>query len=271
MKKVFMSLAAIAFVAMGSLTVTSCGSDDSTTTPEPPTPPTEQADNTIRYQTDDFEVNYQQTGVEYMIYNKGTEDEFAGPKIYTSSTNPGVAYQAYTQLTTKIVDDALTDYVNHTYYIINPTVQFATDGSISSLGSILSPSQVESEMELKSAGVRLGGTVLHNALGTLNEGHITYDTYQVGDEVEDSEQEFEYASIASYDSNIVFADGSFTIKTSNLAGFFFATTPEAKLPTFLMNKLNENDKAQLIEAMELSLEKSLKDSNLKAFDGKVLK
>ena len=271
MKKVFLSLATIAFVAAGSLTVTSCGSDDSTTTPEPPTPPTEQADNTIRYQTDDYEVNYQHTAVEYMIYNKGTENEFAGPRVYTSSTNPGVAYQAYTQLTAKVVDNALTDYVNHTYYIINPTVQFATDGSISSLGSILSPSQVESEMELKSAGVRLGGTVLHNTLGTLNEGQISYDTYQVGDEVENSEQEFEYQSTASYDSNIVFADGSFTTKTSNLAGFFFASTPAAKLPTFLMNKLNEGDKAKLIEAMELSLEKSLKDSNLKAFDGKVLK
>ena len=33
MKKVFLSLATIAFVATGSLTMTSCGSDDSTTNP----------------------------------------------------------------------------------------------------------------------------------------------------------------------------------------------------------------------------------------------
>lgn len=38
MKKVFMSLAAVAFIAAGSLTVTSCGSDDSTPDPVNPVP-----------------------------------------------------------------------------------------------------------------------------------------------------------------------------------------------------------------------------------------
>ena len=42
MKKVFLSLATIAIVASGSLTVTSCGSDDSTTTPPVVNPPVAQ-------------------------------------------------------------------------------------------------------------------------------------------------------------------------------------------------------------------------------------
>lgn len=55
MKKVFLSLATIAFVAVGSLTVTSCGGDDSTpgTTPPPPPPPVE-SNGKMKYNNQDF-------------------------------------------------------------------------------------------------------------------------------------------------------------------------------------------------------------------------
>lgn len=55
MKKVFLSLATIAFVAAGSLTVTSCGDDEGT-----PTPPVveELTENFIQVNTDQEELTY---------------------------------------------------------------------------------------------------------------------------------------------------------------------------------------------------------------------
>src|SRR5690606_4957489 len=63
MKKVFLSLATIAFVAAGSLTVTSCGSDDST--PGPVVPPVEEiTENFVKVNSDKFELNYTQLAYE---------------------------------------------------------------------------------------------------------------------------------------------------------------------------------------------------------------
>src|SRR5690554_2264022 len=59
MKKMFLSLATIAFVATGTLTVTSCGSDDSTPNPDPvPEPLTENF----------IEVDGEQEEIVYSIY-----------------------------------------------------------------------------------------------------------------------------------------------------------------------------------------------------------
>jgi|SRR5690606_2734934 len=60
MKKVFLSLATIAFVAAGSLTVTSCGSDDSTPNPGPggdDNPPVGNAAGKLTYNGEDFDLD----------------------------------------------------------------------------------------------------------------------------------------------------------------------------------------------------------------------
>lgn len=75
MKKVFLSLATIAFVAAGSLTVTSCGSDDST----PPPPPIETSGK-MTWAGTDYALDTTTTGVvinaqnQMIAYNIGTEE-----------------------------------------------------------------------------------------------------------------------------------------------------------------------------------------------------
>jgi len=77
MKKVFLSMAAIAFVAVGSLTVTSCGSDDSNPTPEPPV----TTGSKFTWAGTDYSVDTTTTGVvinaenQMIAYNIGTEEE----------------------------------------------------------------------------------------------------------------------------------------------------------------------------------------------------
>jgi len=60
MKKVFLSLATIAFVAAGSLTVTSCGGDDSTPNPGPgpgPEPEPVLTENFVKYDGKYYKLN----------------------------------------------------------------------------------------------------------------------------------------------------------------------------------------------------------------------
>lgn len=79
MKKMFLSLAAIAFVAAGSLTVTSCGGDDSTTPPPPPPPVVSSGKMT--WSGTDYKLDTTTTGVvinasnQMIAYNIGTEEE----------------------------------------------------------------------------------------------------------------------------------------------------------------------------------------------------
>src|SRR5690606_25771148 len=78
MKKVFLSMAAIAFVAVGSLTVTSCGSDDSN--PTPPEPPVTTGSK-FTWAGTDYTMDMTTTGVvvnaenQMIGYNIGTEEE----------------------------------------------------------------------------------------------------------------------------------------------------------------------------------------------------
>lgn len=80
MKKVFLSLATIAFVAVGSLTVTSCGGDDSAPVTPPVTPPVETAGK-FTWAGTDYPMDTTTTGVvvnaesQMVAYNIGTEEE----------------------------------------------------------------------------------------------------------------------------------------------------------------------------------------------------
>lgn len=280
MKKVFLSLAAIALVATGSLTMTSCGGDDDTTAPAPnpnpdpnPNPnPTTQSDNTISFEGDEYVLTGQETSIEGQLFNAGEANEFIGPKIYTSSNEPGVAYQKYTQYSYNLNAEGtdIVDYQAYSYYIVNPTVEFNAQGQITDLGDILAPHQVE-EMELASAGLVLGGTVMHNSIGALEAGTITYNTFQVGNEVTDSTLELEYESTASYDANVQFADAPINVKVVNLPGFFYLSNPSAgKLSSQLNKNLTSASRAKLVKAIEASQAK-INNSNMKVVTKLALK
>lgn len=84
MKKVFLSLATIAFVAVGSLTMTSCGDDDSAPGPGPgPTPITE---NFIQVNNDQTEI----TNTIYAVHVDGAGQD-APIKEYTLTDGTVVA------------------------------------------------------------------------------------------------------------------------------------------------------------------------------------
>lgn len=98
MKKVFLSLATIAFVAVGSLTVTSCGGDDSVT---PTPPPVVESNGKMTWGGTDYGFDTTTTGVvinaqnQMIAYNIGTEEEpvLATRWIFISHEGEGTEWQ----------------------------------------------------------------------------------------------------------------------------------------------------------------------------------
>lgn len=152
MKKVFLSLATIAFVAAGSLTVTSCGGDDST--PTTPPPPTELTENFVKYDGE----QHQMDGGEYTI-------DVVGENIAVYSAEEGDAKYAYyttyfwsgdIENATSIAD--LNAYGLVGYYVQLQNVQLDSEGEVIDFDLPL-PNEAE-ELMIDSAGAAFNGTVI---------------------------------------------------------------------------------------------------------------
>lgn len=101
MKKVFLSLATIAFVAAGSLTMTSCGSDDSSTTPGGENPGGENPGGGNELTTNFIEVDGDQVATgESRWYVRCEGSGATAPVIeYTLSESDPTLYAVYDLVT----------------------------------------------------------------------------------------------------------------------------------------------------------------------------
>ena len=277
MKKVFLSFAALAFVATSSLTMTSCGSDDDNGTetpvnpnnpnnpsnPDTPTNPTTQTDNTISYNDDEYAINYQHTGLEFITYT-AADGDFNGPAVYEID---GVGYNMYTQISATFNNAGnVVNYVTYAYVAPNPTIEF-TDGELSGLGRILTPAQIQGDFILDRAGLVVNGQSVLNSLGSLEDGNIAYSVFQVGDAVANSELDFEYRTTSTYNISTEWSARNFYVKAKDLAGFFFSDLQEdedaPRFPSALNNKLTSTQKQELANQVKKSKEILIKSKNLK--------
>jgi len=157
MKKVFLSLAALAFVATGSLTVTSCGGDDSTPTPTPP-PPVELTENFVKYdgeqhELDGAEYTIDAVGQNVAIYSAETgNDKFAYYSTYFWSGNIENA--------TSIAD--LNAYGMIGYYVQLENVQLDAEGNVVDFDL---PLPNEADLEIDSAGAAFNGATITGITG----------------------------------------------------------------------------------------------------------
>ena len=99
MKKMFLSLATIAFVAVGSLTMTSCGSDDSTTNPGGENPGGENpggGDGDLKSNYVEWDAEkYKLEGSLFEIQGKGSGQQFQ-PSLFTLKDKEGYWLRYYT-------------------------------------------------------------------------------------------------------------------------------------------------------------------------------
>ncbi|MDO5636509.1 MAG: hypothetical protein Q4G18_04590 [Myroides sp.] len=168
MKKVFLSLATIAFVAAGSLTVTSCGSDDSAPNPEPgpgpggdDNPPVENAAGKLTYDGEDFDLDSMRfllhgTDTGWTVINEGTEEEPDYRSLWV-----GMVYSG---------DDAATA---SEYYQMEFTlpVEETQEGFL-----LILPNEVEpADFGLSIPYVEIGGTRV--TLTGVNAGGINFNTF----------------------------------------------------------------------------------------------
>lgn len=110
MKKVFLSLATIAFVAAGSLTVTSCGSDDST-----PVGPIKLTENFI-------EVNGEQSEISYSLYavhtTKGTDGKEAIKEYTLQDGRKVIAFEFISHNGASVTSLSDADLTDLTWYTL---------------------------------------------------------------------------------------------------------------------------------------------------------
>lgn len=173
MKKVFLSLAALAFVATGSLTMTSCGSDDST--PVTPTPPlvddTPPADDTVPVEANGFytfdgEV-FEVDNARFLLHSTNGETpavvNFAaeGEEMDVRSVWTGIIYNT---------DDIATAPHYYQFSFTVPAQQTETGWSI------LFPNEVE-ETEISPRGVYAEYDLQPLNLGTINQGGVFFNTF----------------------------------------------------------------------------------------------
>lgn len=170
MKKVFLSLATIAFVAAGSLTVTSCGSDDSTPNPEPGPGP-EPTSNYVEWDGSKSSVD----GSMFEIQGTGTGQNFQ-PSLYTLTNQEGHYLRYYTtywqgdiENATEIADLAVYGMIS--YYAQVKDVELNDQGQVVDY-TFVNPNEAE---VIRPAGASLyfDGT----SVGQATAAGITVNTF----------------------------------------------------------------------------------------------
>lgn len=260
MKRIFLSLAAIAFVAAGSMSVTSCGSDDSTTPPvvnddntpgaddntpgtDDNTPPAAQGINTIAIDGDEVaDVTHSELVVEYRVYNANTADEFEAPSIYIIDD---VAYNRYSQYALNFIDNngtqELGDYSLIGYLVENSSIQFSSNGqggyTISDFGSLLSPTAIDNT-ELRSVGGRIGGSSLTQGITWDDVGTNYLISYTSFDAQSQSTEELHYEGTTAFESSFSILGEVVSTKFDGPV-VMYSNVPSGQKPSSTNVSLNE--------------------------------
>lgn len=181
MKKVFLSLATIAFVAAGSLTMTSCGGDDSTPTPPgPPTPddvvPGVQADNTVRHNNVDTPLDFSYYELVTRDYtNSADGTKFEAPVIY-NYPDGGYAYAYYVNLGYNLAaDGSSADTYHYAMILVKNETIVIQDNAIADFGELILPNQTD-DVYWAMAYVLLSGTEYQSSQNDPGTGEVTVNT-----------------------------------------------------------------------------------------------
>lgn len=244
MKKVFLSLAAIAFVAAGSLTVTSCGSDDST---PGVTPPAELTENFVKFNNDQyelFEADYMlEVNGEYdQIYKGGDgEGEIKGlPDGYYMSWTTAF-YSADIQSAQTLADIEIFGQIG--YYIKLRDVVLDDEGFLVDYKALL-PHQAE-EGELFISGIVMAnyGQSLGKSVSKMN---FRVNSFDVGSELEVT---------SDFDASFTFDTGVATVDFGGKGGLIFANVGEPESESTSSLKL---EAGKLIKASDALMIKTIK-------------
>ncbi len=216
MKKMFLSLATIAFVATGTLTVTSCGSDDSTT-PDPGSG-SELTENFVKFEGDQFEV----WGAEYALDTDGEYDyiylleNLDGYYIYYST----YFYSEDIQGATALADVEIYGVIG--YFVQLQNVELDDEGMIIGYDAPL-PHQAD-ELLYDMAGAVNYGQQLGSSISNLN---LNINTFVLG----------ESSLTTDFDGFITYNTGNVTFDYNGDAGFYANDVSEGAKATAVDLKL----------------------------------
>lgn len=231
MKKVFLSLATIAFVAAGSLTVTSCGSDDSNPGPGPgpgpggdDNPPVGQADNTVRANGTDSPLDfsyYELITRDYPLVDD--EGEPTGETIEEVNVynypDGGYANGYYVNVGYNMSESGEADTYHYALVLVqNPSIT-VEGGVITSFGEPIFPHQAE-ELFWGQAYVMIDGDEYGSTQNNVGTGSVTVNTLVLNEDLEGTSNFVSQFSIDGADFNFKYNSNTF-LTTYNV-------TPAAK-------------------------------------------
>lgn len=242
MKKIFLSLSAIALLAVGTV---SCGSDDGGTPPGPgPGPGTDQADNTVRFDGEDTPLDF--SYYELVLRNyQATDGTFQNVNVY-NYPDGGYANGYYVNVGYNLTETGADTY--HYALILVPNSTIVVEGNtITNFGTPVLPHQAE-EIYWAQAFVEIGGqtfqsTESNNGTGSLEINSLVLQDVD-GDLVGTSNFVSQF-SISGSDFNFKFNGSTF------LEYYVVNPTPAAR------NVLSKSDAvkfemAQSVKSLEVS-------------------
>src|SRR5690554_604783 len=232
MKKMFLSLATIAFVATGTLTVTSCGSDDSTPNPDP-VPDPELTENFVKFEGEQFEV----WGAEYSVDVEGDYDY-----IYTDVEGLPEGYYIYystylysedIQGATSLADVEIYGVIG--YFVQLQDVELDDDGDIVDYTFVL-PHEATT-LYYDRAGIVNYGNQLGSSISNLS---LNINTFMLG----------QSSLTTDFDGFVTYNTGNVTFDYNEDAGFFGEDVSGAKstaisIKSEMTDLLNKDNGASL--------------------------
>lgn len=229
MKKVFLSLATIAFVAAGSLTVTSCGGDDSVA--PGPVPEPELTENFVKYDGEQHKLD----GAEYTIDTEGENvaiySNEAGNMHYASYTT--YFWSGDIESAQSLADLAAFGQIS--YYVQLLDVEYNAEGEVIAFDLPL-PNEAE-ELQAYRGGASFEGI---NVTG-ITDAAINVNTFSVtqGAGTSDFDGSLTFASALTFDYS-----GNVTYLANDIAkgkAFSKLTVEGSELETSAATmKLNRN-------------------------------
>lgn len=249
MKKIFLSLSAIALLAVGTV---SCGSDDSSS-PEPgpgpgpgPEPGTEQANNTVRFNGVDTALDFSYYELVTRNYPTQAGGTVENVNVY-QYPDGGYANGYYVNVGYNLTESGADTY--HYALVLVPNSSIVVEGnSITDFGTPVLPHQAE-EIYWASASVEMGGQTYQSVQGNVGTGSVVVNSLVLQ---ENADEELVGTSNFVSQFSISGSDFNFKYDGATFLGYYLVNPTPAAKRQLSKSDVVKYEMAEAAKSLELS-------------------
>lgn len=235
MKKIFLSLSAIALLAVGTV---SCGSDDSNdgggTIPPVVTPPvTTQAENTVRFNSADSPLDFSYYELITKNYTTTTGETVENVNVY-QFPDGGYANGYYVNVGYNMTETSVDTYHYALILVPNPTI-IVEGTTITNFGTPVLPHQAES-IYWGQGFVEIGGVEYKSVSGNVGTGSVDVNTLVLAEDADEN-----LVGTSNFVSQFTIGSNSFNFKFNGATFLeYYNVTTSAKGTTSVKAEMANN-------------------------------